>query len=58
MTTFQVPGFVTLGILLRRQDGSTYIDALGPHIGAAYPPAHFTADGIDIGVFFSRNFRY
>lgn len=54
---FQVPGFVTLSIALRAPDGSTYIPTLGPHIGLAYLPTRFTADGIDIGVFFSRNFK-
>jgi uncharacterized protein (TIGR03437 family) len=54
---FQVPAFVTLAIALVRPDGSAYIEPRGPVVGFAYPPAHFSADGIDIGIFFSHNFR-
>jgi len=54
---FQVPGFVTLGIALRGSDGSAYIHTVGPHIGLSYLPVRFTAQGIDIGVFFSRSYN-
>jgi uncharacterized protein (TIGR03437 family) len=51
---FQVPGFVTLALALRNdQDGSTYIPS-GGGVGALALPARFSAEGLDLGVFFAR----
>jgi uncharacterized protein (TIGR03437 family) len=57
--SFQVPGFVTLAIAQRNQDGSLGMPTVGAttaYLAFASLPTRFTAPGLDLGFFFSPGY--
>lgn len=55
--SFRVPAFVTLAFAEAAADGSPYVNIVTESWGLEYLPVRFSAPGIDIGVFYSRNER-